>query len=102
MSMTLSYKGFLDFFIVNFGVRIVFFNIKIIGIARARNRKIILFNKKINEKNKTRISRFSAFFYSLYKFCGPFFLFFSPLIFLLSLSLSLFYVRFFLLFSRGF
>jgi hypothetical protein len=32
-----------------------------------------LFDRRINERNRARMPRFGAFFYSLYKPCGPFF-----------------------------
>jgi hypothetical protein len=62
-----SYEGLLGLLIVDFGVRIVFLDIRVVGIARARGKKIILFGKGINEGNKARISRFSAFLCSFYR-----------------------------------
>jgi hypothetical protein len=85
-----SYEGLLDLLIIDFGVRIVFLDIRVVESARARGRKIILFGKKINEGNKARISRFSAFFCSFYKFCGPFSVSFAANFFIFAFSRSAF------------
>jgi hypothetical protein len=50
-----SYKGF---FIVDFGIRLILFDFKVLGIVKTRNREIILFNKGINRERKARMRRF--------------------------------------------
>jgi hypothetical protein len=76
-----SYEGLLGLLIVDFGVRIIFLDIRVAGIARARDRKIILFDREINEGNRARIPRFGAFLCSLYKPYGPFFYLFRRFLF---------------------
>jgi hypothetical protein len=64
-----SYKGLL---IVDFKVRFVFLDLRVLRIVRARSREIILFNRGINRGRRARMRRFRLF-KALFRPYRPFF-----------------------------